>query len=383
MTVVASRAQRFARRTSLAPHEYHKNFHKIDEEVITCITSPEADGVTPLMSKIYLRLFNAPCEFWEQKGVLRFTAQEKEGKLVKASTVLCDYLGVARATVNKALKWMHEQGIIGYFAAKNGVGIRIFLNRATSSIGVKPTATNQKILQFPGGSSDAPLGSQNEPAFKDTFGIPENSETDLNPHAPKNGADKETFDKNSSDPATSAPVNPPWTPAQTGREAAQLRHSPEKFPLEELVAQLRRVLEPSLKAAAISAAQREHERTREWLDKQGIPKATRVAQREAYNVLRKSGMIADAENRRRADMQVGRAAETCAPTEAHPLSAQEITDIAETCVALLEAQGKSIEVTLSEISAEGGGWLLAEDAPKVRQAAHALINAQNERRATP
>lgn len=181
-------AQRFARRTSLAPNEYHKNFHKIDEEVIAVMTSPEADAVTPLMSKIYLRLVNAPREFWEQKGVLRFTAQEKEGKLVKASTVLCDYLCVARATVSKALKWMHEQGIIGYFAAKNGVGVRIFLNRATSSIGVRPITTDQKFLQFPGGSNEAQAGSQNEPAFNDSFAVSEKSDTDINSHAPKNGA---------------------------------------------------------------------------------------------------------------------------------------------------------------------------------------------------
>jgi hypothetical protein len=39
---------------------------------------------------------------------------------------------------------------------------------------------------------------------------------------------------------------------------------------------------------------------------------------------------------------------------------------------MLETQGKSIEVTLSEISAEGGGWLLPGDAPLVREMAREL-----------
>jgi hypothetical protein len=42
------------------------------------------------------------------------------------------------------------------------------------------------------------------------------------------------------------------------------------------------------------------------------------------------------------------------------------------CIALLETQGKSIEVTLSEISSEGGGWLLPEDVSRVREAAREL-----------
>ena len=57
---------------------------------------------------------------------------------------------------------------------------------------------------------------------------------------------------------------------------------------------------------------------------------------------------------------------------ARPLTAEEIRETAEVCVALLETQGKSIEVTLSEIVSEGGGWLLPEDAPRVREAAREL-----------
>ncbi|HEU0144146.1 MAG TPA: hypothetical protein VFQ47_05115, partial [Nitrososphaera sp.] len=114
---------RFVRKTQLATNEYHKNFHQIDREIIAAITSAEADRVTPLISKIYLCLVNAPVKYWEREGVLRFEAECREGKQVKAWTVLCQLLGVASATANKALTWMHDVGVIGYFAGKNGVGI--------------------------------------------------------------------------------------------------------------------------------------------------------------------------------------------------------------------------------------------------------------------
>src|ERR671912_564142 len=146
-------SSRFVRKTQLAANEYHKNFYKLDGDIIAAITSAEADRVTPLMSKIYLRLVNAPSEYWEREGVLRFEAQCREGKQVKAWDVLCEALGVASATANKAITWLHDSGIIGYFAGKNGVGIRIFLNRAAASIGVRASSAGQKILHFAPASS--------------------------------------------------------------------------------------------------------------------------------------------------------------------------------------------------------------------------------------
>src|SRR5215216_2770880 len=148
MTPQSLSTPRFVRKTQLGPNEYRKNFHQIDREVMAVITSAEADQVTPLMSKIYLRIVNAPERFWERDGVLRIEAEVRDERLVKAWAVLCDLVGVASATASKALGWMHEQGIIGYFAGKNGVGIRIFLNRATSSIGVRAASAGKKILPF-------------------------------------------------------------------------------------------------------------------------------------------------------------------------------------------------------------------------------------------
>jgi hypothetical protein len=41
---------------------------------------------------------------------------------------------------------------------------------------------------------------------------------------------------------------------------------------------------------------------------------------------------------------------------------------------MLETQGQSIEVTLSEMSSEAGGFLLPEDAGRVREKTNSLLN---------
>jgi hypothetical protein len=131
-------------------------------------------------------------------------------------------------------------------------------------------------------------------------------------------------------------------------------------------------LEPAMRKAAVQAAAREHERTREWLESRGLPKVARVAQREAYNVLRQHGLFGDAASRTRRGVEVGRA--QCATADARQLSPDEIRELTETCVAMLEVHGRSIDVTLAELSAEAGGVLLVEDAPKVSEPARALAS---------
>lgn len=370
MSLHAPSAPRFVRRTSLGPGEYRKNFRQIDREVIEAVTSLESDAVTPLMSKIYLRLVNAPEGCWERDGVLRFESELREAGQVKAWTVLCEVLGVASATANKALRWMHGQGIIGYFAGKNGVGIRIFLNRASSSVG-------KKILPFPHASSGARRASPDETAFMDSFADSEVLDPNVNPRAPKNGAETNREVKTLSEPEPAPqPDRQPHSGSEEGRRPVQVAAT---VPVDEIVRRLRDELEPCVRAAAAQTAAREHERTRRWLERSGIPKATRVAQHEAYNVLRSHGLINPSASRARAGLEVGRASDAVATT-ASPLTPEEIAETAETCVALLEAQGKSVDVTLSEISSKGGGWLLPQDAPKVREAAQALLRERAERR---
>ena len=367
MTLHSLPATRFVRKTRLGPGEYRKNFHQVDREIVSAVTSPEADEVTPLMSKIYLRLVNAPDGYWEREGVLRVEAEVREGKPLKAWAVLCELLGVASATASKALGWMHEQGIIGYFAGKNGVGLRIFLNRAASSIGARGRAGGEKILDFSRGSSDEHRASRNEAAFNAPYGVSEGSDKDLNPRAPKDGADETQVYK--SLPAPAARIRA----ANDGEGVPRppTPQAPNAFTLEDVVTRLKAELEPTLRAAARQAAAHEHERTREWLERRGLPKAARVAQHEAYNVLRKHGVVGEPTRggRPHADVERG----YFAPAEPHPLTHEEIVDLAGACVALLETKGQSVELTLSEMSVEGGGFLLPEDVARVRGCVNSLL----------
>jgi hypothetical protein len=376
MTMQALPNQRFIRKTELDSNQYRKRFRQIDDDIIAAVTSPEADRVTPLMSKIYLRLANAPDDFWERKGVLRFEAQIREGNHVKAWSVLCGLLNVSSATANKALTWMHKEGIIGYFSGKNGVGLRIFLNRAVSSIGSKPAPASKRILEFGPASNGEGRASHNEAAFKDTYGDIEDSDLDINPCAPEGGADKEEAEKASSD---ERPEIARGTRAETMTTKAVPKHTREYgLPaLDEIVRRIRSELEPALRSAAIQAAAREHERTREWLENRGLPKAARVAQREAFNVLRRNGVINNSAPRARAGLKVGW--HDHAAYKPKQLTPDEINEVADICVSMLEGQGQAIDVTLAEISAEAGGYLLAEDAPKVRELAESLAHGRSQK----
>jgi hypothetical protein len=376
MAMQALPSQRFIRKTELGPHEYRKRFRQIDDEIIAAITSPEADRVTPLMSKIYLRLTNAPDNYWEQRGVLRFAAEIREGKSVKAWSVLCELLNVSSATANKALTWMHKEGIIGYFSGKNGVGLRIFLNRAISSIGIRPASGGKKILDFPRVSSDEARASQNETAFNVTYGNLENSDLDIKSCAPKNGADSGQSDEASSDQsscrAQDEPV--PTVAPRTERSPMQGHALPS---VDEIIRRLKAELEPALRAAAVQTASREHERTREWLENRGLPKAARVAQREAFNVLRQHGVIKDSGRRTRTELTIGRPNHSSYKPKR--LTSDEIKEVAEICVSMLEGHGQAIDMTLAEIGAEAGGYLLAEDAPKARELAESLTRQRGQK----
>jgi hypothetical protein len=345
MLAQPSQGSRFIRKTDLAPNEYRRNFKQIDDDIIGAITSVEADKVTPLMSKIYLRLLRAPSRYWERAGVLRFEAETTDSGLTKAWTVLCGLTGVSSATLNKAITWMRGQGIIGYFAGKNGTGIRIFINRASASVGTRRPLPNEKILPFPPASSNALAASFGETAFKETFGNPDKS-SDIDSSAPESGANSGPAEKASS--TTIPDLN-----------------------IEQVVRRIEFILAPSINAAAARAAAVEHERTREWLEKRGLPKVARVAQREAFNVLRSQSSFAGPTNRARAQLLVGRQYQ--APNKPRQLAPDEIDEIAEICVSMLEVRGQTIDATLAEIGSQAGGYLLPEDARRIRELGESLL----------
>lgn len=352
---------RFVRRTSLNSDEYRKHFRQIDSDVIDVLTSDEASRVTPQMSKIYLSLVNTPSQYWEREGVLRFAGCEMEGDWHTAWQQLVELVGVASATARKAFQWMAEQGIIGYYAGKNGVGIRIFINRAASSIGQKPHQA-QKNLRLIRTSTSAPRTSTVEAGFKESFADIENLELDSFPQSPQNGAAEINSERQLVGSQSSS------------QDARAINIQIKSIDSNEIVERIARQVLSQVR----SAAAREQERTREWFINYALPKAIRVAQASAYDVLRAHGHINDHHSRNggrnhHSDRQIGKHT----PTEITPrlLSDEEVDELAESCVALLVTQGQTLDRSLCEMSVEAGGFLLLEDAPKIRSRAEDLIRA--------
>jgi len=358
---------RFVRRISLNEDEYRKNFRQIDRDAIELLKSAEARQVTRLMGTLYLTLIDAPPEYWEREGVLRFTGGEGEGELRTAWQQLVSLLDCGNTTAKKALDWMHGRGLIGYYAGKNGVGIRIFINRALNSIGRRAEKKNLRLVRAPVSSPATPAAGT---PFKDSYAVLDVLEKDLNPRAPEIGAEK-------NEPVEPPPDSQPtvFQPTSQNRAATRgvaSRGQPRLEDLiEEIVSRLGREMEPSLRAAAQRAAAREHERTREWLESRGLPKAARVAQRESYNVLRKYGLI----------REVARSTETGASCVSparveQSISAGEVEELAQACLAMLEVKERPIDQTLAEMSAEAGGFLQPADVSRIRARAAALLDAR-------
>jgi hypothetical protein len=363
----AAPSPKFLRKTTLLGTEANTNFKMLDDDIAEAVTSAEADEVTPLMSKVYTRLLLTPAGMREGVRVLRFAGEEREGKWVTAWEQLRGHLRVSSETARKALRWLHGQGIIGYYSGKNGVGIRIFLNRAASSVTSKREVRTEKILPFPRTSDGRPRTSPDDMPFKDSFAVSETLDVDLKPLAPKNGADDtNTFAERQTHPAHDTSTLKP-----SDRVFASRVQRYSEMPSEHLVQRLRSEIEPLLQQIARRAAADEHERTRTWLERSGLPKAARVAQRETYDVLRRNGVIRDDSCR----ATVGVGAGTYTQPEPRRLSESEVGEFAEACVALFEAKGQPVEVTLAGMGVAAGGMLLPEDTPRVVSKVEALLGA--------
>ena len=369
---------RFVRRTTLREDEYRTNFRQLDRDAIDLLKSAEARRVTHLMAALYLTLIDAPSEYWEREGVLRFIGEDGEGGPGTAWRQLVGLLGCGNTTAKKALDWMHARGLVGYYAGKNGVGIRIFINRAVASIGRRAGQKNLCLVRTPAVASRTPVSGT---PFNDSYAVSEVLEKDLNSRAPKNGAESESVIQPSSAQHRSQACPGRAFRDSGGREQA-VPPPAHALPVGEIVERLKSELEPCMREvaarAAAQSAAREMERTREWFEAKALPKAVRVAQRETYDLLRKHKGVEGGPGRGSASLEVGRGAGDYIAVAARSLTAEEVREAAEVCVALLKTQGKSIEVTLSEFSSEGGGWLLPGDAPRVREVAWELMLSWGE-----
>jgi hypothetical protein len=265
----------------LNENEYRVNFKQIDNDVIKTLVSPEARQVTPLVSAIYLGLISSPQECWEREGVLHFVGEDREGESLTAWEQMREITGVANSTLSKALDWMHRTGVIGYDARSNGAGIRIFFNRATSSIRSKPTQKNLHLVPTPSEMSPTPSGGV---GFK---------ESKLERKLDKNIVPREDA-RDEIQPAngiTTTPV-PSVERKATNPNLRLVSAEPPRSLDGKFLATLTREIAATLKPEIAAAVKRETDKNREWFLNHGLPKATRVAQRETYDLLRAHGLIA-------------------------------------------------------------------------------------------
>lgn len=268
--VVAQFPSRFVRRTTLAENEYRVNFKQIDNDVIRSLVSPEARAVTPQMSMIYLSLLAAPQNCWERDGVIHFVGEDRDDGHLTAWEQMREIAGVANSTLSKAMDWMHRSGVIGYDARANGAGIRIFFNRASASIRSKPAGSPQKILHI------VRTPTATAPTPTDGMGFMESdSEKDREQKTIRAFAREEN-------PVGKAPPQP----------ILQLVSPAATEPSDALISSLTRQIAGELRPEITEAIKRESNNTREWFLNHGLPKATRVAQRETYDLLRAHGVIA-------------------------------------------------------------------------------------------
>lgn len=341
----------FVPRTSLGADEARCNFHQVDRDALRLVRSAEARRVTSLMMLIYMSLVDAPFKHREAEGVLRFAGEMRDGRQVTAWEQLIELLGVADGTAHKALSWMHDKKLIGYFAGKNGVGIRIRLHRAASSIkrAERPAQKNLRTtVVASGGRHISPDAMPLEEGFR------KNLDTKQESPAPEDGA-KRSHRVDGSQLQTVTTDKDAGTP-------------------ERLVTQLKQMLEPQMRLIAAQTAAREAaregERTRRWFDAYGLPKVTRVAQREAYKIHKQQTASRTAAERARLDLAVGRAAPL--PTTPTARAEMNLDETVQMCLTAFDLDGAAgVEQTLASLSA--GGEVSPDDAGRARHAVRAYL----------
>jgi hypothetical protein len=210
-----------------------------------------------------------------------------------------------------------------------------------------------------------------------------NSHSFLSSDAPENSAETNPVDELTFTPRAPDTRNGIRSAVAHREEVATETINARHLPSDEIIARLKSEIEPGLMGAAARAAAQatrcEIERTRTWFETKALPKAVRVAQSECYSLLKKHGSLDEKSQRLRAGLGVGRRAPSGAMETSRLHTPEEVNEWAEVCLALLDAQGQAIEVTLSEMSAASGGWMLPEDAPQVRAAAEQLLSERERR----
>lgn len=93
---------------------------EIRSDILKKVTSEEGAQITPYLSMIYMRLTQAPTEYWERENVMRFTERaEDEQTVTTAWAQLTALVRVSPDVVRKALEWLNDQGVVIYSTSRN------------------------------------------------------------------------------------------------------------------------------------------------------------------------------------------------------------------------------------------------------------------------
>lgn len=284
--------------TVCTPEQYHCNFQMLDRFTIRLLTSPEAKKVTRQMLNIYVLLKDAPWEFWEKPNALRVIGTEQQ----TAWEILCELADVASATLNKALQWMNDKGVIKYWSWKNGIGLRIYFNLAINSVKRREPQKNLRLV--PTSTQSAPA-SENEAALYEDFVFRDSQDSEIRADARASEPPPATEPElsalplfaNLAEPSSPTTAPEPAAPVAPRPAASSRLHlvpripipAPEADELRELVVQAVRATEDTQRAIERLAERVPDQNWRDWVERSALPKAVRVWFAEWYKREKASG----------------------------------------------------------------------------------------------
>ncbi len=247
--------QLYLRQSVLNPDQYHCNFQQIDHDTTRLLNSDEARKVTGQMFGIYGMLKIIPFDYWKAPNQLRIFGNGELG----AWELLCKFTNTASATLRKALKWMDEQGVIKYWAGRNGAGIGIYFNLAINS--VRRRATQKNLRLVPASSDDLPTSAPEVPLYEENHVF---------------FRDIQDSDKRADAPADEPPPATAQNKLHLVPRTAQSDEIYQRLSaLESNAAQLQQGIQRLIALAPDPA----------WLEKSALPKAVRVAVAEAMKIV--------------------------------------------------------------------------------------------------
>jgi hypothetical protein len=99
---------------------------EIRSDILEKVTSEEEADVTPFLNMIYLRLVNAPVQYWEGKNVLSFAGRAEDGRTVTTAwEQLAQLATVSPEVVRTALAWLNDNEVISLTTSQEGQEIVI------------------------------------------------------------------------------------------------------------------------------------------------------------------------------------------------------------------------------------------------------------------